>query len=116
MNEMNLNYQEIKNNIRTRFQNMQTDYVAIGYYLRQVLNNELYLEDGYKNIHEFAQAEFGMKKKDIERELKVGSRIVDNIYKEHGFDQRPVKASTHYPPELLEQWDELHRRYGTCQK
>lgn len=58
----------------------------------------------------------GMKKKDIERELKVGHRIVDNIYKEYGFNQRPVKASTHYPPGLLKEWDELHRRYGTCQK
>lgn len=71
MNEMNLNYQEIKNNIRTRFQNMQTDYVAIGYYLRQVLNNELYLEDGYKNIHEFAQAEFGMKKSNVNHCIRI---------------------------------------------
>lgn len=68
---MNLNYQEIKNNIRTRFQNMQTDYVAIGYYLRQVLNNELYLEDGYKNIHEFAQAEFGMKKSNVNHCIRI---------------------------------------------
>ena len=103
MNEMNLNYQEIKNNIRTRFQNMQTDYVAIGYYLRQVLNNELYLEDGYKNIHEFAQAEFGMKKANVNHcirinmEFSVGgySPELDDKYK--GFNKSQLQELLYIP-------------------
>lgn len=103
MNEMNLNYQEIKNNIRTRFQNMQTDYVAIGYYLRQVLNNELYLEDGYKNIHEFAQAEFGMKKANVNHCIRINmdfsvggdSPELDDKYK--GFNKSQLQELLYIP-------------------
>lgn len=103
MNEMNLNYQEIKNNIRTRFQNMQTDYVAIGYYLRQVLNNELYLEDGYKNIHEFAQAEFGMKKANVNHcvrinmEFSVGGDSPELDDKYHGFSKSQLQELLYIP-------------------
>lgn len=103
MNEMNLNYQEIKNNIRTRFQNMQTDYVAIGYYLRQVLNNGLYLEDGYKNIHEFAQAEFGMKKANVNHCIRINmdfsvggdSPELDDKYK--GFNKSQLQELLYIP-------------------
>lgn len=103
MNEMNLNYQEIKNNIRTRFQNMQTDYVAIGYYLRQVLNNELYLEDGYKNIHEFAQAEFGMKKANVNHCIRINMKFsvggdspeLDDKY--HGFSKSQLQELLYIP-------------------
>lgn len=57
---------------------------------------------------------FGMKKTEVCRELNVGERTVDRIYKEHGFDRIPVEKT--FPAELLKEWDELHRRYGTCQK
>lgn len=59
---------------------------------------------------------FGMTKIEIQRELGVGCRIADAIYKENGFDKRPIEKGAHFPPELLAQWDALHRRYGTCQK
>ena len=103
MNEMSLNYQEIKNSIRTRFQNMQTDYVAIGYYLRQVLNNELYLEDGYKNIHEFAQAEFGMKKSNVNHcirinmDFSVGGYSPELDEKYRGFSKSQLQELLYIP-------------------
>ena len=71
MSEINTRYQEVKSNIRDRLQNMKNDYVAIGYHLREVLNDELYLEDGYKNVHEFAQSEFGMKKATVNHCIRI---------------------------------------------
>lgn len=60
---------------------------------------------------------FGMSKKEIEQELGLSGRMVDTIYREYGFNTRPIEEKTiHYPKELLDQWDTLHRRYGTCQK
>lgn len=95
MDEINTRHSEIKSNIRNRLQNMKNDYVAIGYYLRQELNDELYLEDGYKNVHEFAQSEFGMKKATVNHcirinmEFSVGgnSQEIDDKYSEFSKSQ-----------------------------
>ena len=95
MNEIKTRHSEIKNNIRDRLQNMKNDYVAIGYYLRQELNDKLYLEDGYKNVHEFAQSEFGMKKATVNHcirinmEFSVGgnSKEIDDKYSEFSKSQ-----------------------------
>lgn len=95
MSEINTRYQEVKSNIRDRLQNMKNDYVAIGYHLREVLNDELYLEDGYKNVHEFAQSEFGMKKATVNHcirinmEFSVGgnSPEIDDKYSEFSKSQ-----------------------------
>lgn len=59
---------------------------------------------------------FGMAKKEIERELGLSGKMVDTIYREYGFNTNPKEKTIHYPKELLDQWDALHRRYGTCQK
>lgn len=95
MDEIKTRHSEIKSNIRERLQNMKNDYVAIGYYLRQELNDELYLEDGYKNVHEFAQSEFGMKKATVNHcirinmEFSVGgnSQEIDDKYSEFSKSQ-----------------------------
>ena len=59
---------------------------------------------------------FGMSKKEIEQELGLSGRMVDTIYREYDFNTHPKDKTIHYPKELLDQWDALHRRYGTCQK
>lgn len=82
-------YQECKEFINTRLQSMTRDYIAIGYYLKYVRDHELYLEDGYKDIFDFADREYGMKKPTVNHCIKVNtefsldgnSQIPDEKYK-----------------------------------
>lgn len=46
-------YADIKNIIRDRVTAMAREYISIGFFLRKVRDNEMYLEDGYKDIHDF---------------------------------------------------------------
>lgn len=58
----NSSLESIKNIIKDNINTASRSFVAIGYYLKNVRDRELYLEDGYKSIWEFAQSEFGISK------------------------------------------------------
>lgn len=58
----NLNYQEIKESIRKDLNGVAERFVSVGYHLKQVRDNELYKQDGYKDICEFALKEYGIGK------------------------------------------------------
>lgn len=66
-------YADIKNIIRDRVTAMAREYIGIGFFLRKVRDNEMYLEDGYKDIHDFAMNEFGMRLKALSIGLKAFS-------------------------------------------
>lgn len=68
-------YQECKEFINTKLQSMTRDYIAIGYYLKYVRDHELYLEDGYKDIFDFADREYGMKKPTVNHCIKVNTEF-----------------------------------------
>lgn len=68
-------YQECKEFINARLQSMTRDYIAIGYYLKYVRDHELYLEDGYKDVFEFADKEYSMKKPTVNHCIKVNTEF-----------------------------------------
>lgn len=39
-----------------------SNFIKLGFHLWEVQRNEYYREDGYESVHEFAEAEFGIKK------------------------------------------------------
>lgn len=88
-------YGEIKNIIRDRMSVMAREYVGIGFYLRRVRDNEMYLEDGYANIYEFAATEFGMSKSTVNHCMRVNEQfsvggnapMIDNRYKDFSRSQ-----------------------------
>jgi len=58
----NLLYTDVKGFIRDNINSAARSFVAIGYYLKYARDNELYIEDGYNTLWEFAQSEFGIGK------------------------------------------------------
>lgn len=102
-------YQECKEIINTRLQSMTRDYIAIGYYLKYVRNHELYLEDGYKDVFEFSQNEFGMKRPTVNHCIRINSEfsidgnspIPDNQYEK--FSKSQLQELLYVPEEKREE-------------
>lgn len=70
-----INYQDIKNNIRGQLNSVAESFVFIGYQLKQVRDRELYLEDGYKDIYEFAQSEYNLSKSNVSRFMAINDKF-----------------------------------------
>lgn len=102
-------YQECKEFINTRLQSMTRDYIAIGYYLKYVRDHELYLEDGYKDVFEFSQNEFGMKRSTVNHCIRINSEfsidgnspIPDNQYEK--FSKSQLQELLYIPEEKREE-------------
>lgn len=70
-----ISYNDAKNFIRENISSIANSYIAIGYYLRTILVNEEYKEDGYQSIHEFADHEFGMKRQTVDHCMRINRRF-----------------------------------------
>lgn len=88
-------YADIKNIIRDRVTAMAREYIGIGFFLRKVRDNEMYLEDGYKDIHDFAMNEFGMSKSTVNHCIRINEQFsidgnspgIDKRYKDFSKSQ-----------------------------
>lgn len=56
-------YEDIKQAVRQSMTKAVVSFVEIGYYLKKIKSEQLYLKDGYKDIWEAAESEFGLKRK-----------------------------------------------------
>ena len=66
--------QKLKQNIssaKDKLNGLKKDFVRIGYLLRKIDDNELYKQDGYKSIAEFAKAECGLSPSDTTRVIQI---------------------------------------------
>ena len=70
-----LNYSETKDIIREKLQNMSRDFVAIGFYLKWIRDNELYKQDGYSSIWEFAEDNYGIKRTTASRWMAMNDKF-----------------------------------------
>lgn len=52
-------YADIKQKIRNNHVDIAEKFIEIGYYLKVVRDNKMYMEDGYKDVYEFAKKEYG---------------------------------------------------------
>lgn len=57
-----LQYIDVKKFIQDNINSAARSFVAIGYYLKYIRDNELHIEDGYTDIWVFAKGEFGIGK------------------------------------------------------
>lgn len=102
-------YQECKEFINARLQSMTRDYIAIGYYLKYVRDHKLYMEDGYKDVFEFSQNEFGMKRSTVNHCIRINSEfsidgnspIPDNQYEKYSKSQ--LQELLYIPEEMREE-------------
>lgn len=105
----NVNLDDSKTFIRTNLGSAARSFIAVGYYLKHIRDDELFREDGYDNIWEFAQAEFGISKSTASRYMKMNDRfskdgnspILDERYK--GFEKSKLQEMLSLTDDQLEQ-------------
>lgn len=67
-------YADIKQEIRNSIGNVVVSFVEIGFYLKKIRNDKLYLEDGYPDIWEMAQAEFNLSRTVASRFMSINDK------------------------------------------
>lgn len=73
MNEV-MSYQNRKEEIRKKLRETAENFVYIGYQLKQVRESREYEQDGYSDILEFAQKEYGLQKDDTYRFIRINDK------------------------------------------
>lgn len=71
----NLTYIEAKNILREKMDNLKMSFIAAGYYLKYIRDHELFLEDGYESIWEFAEDNYGIKKSTASRWMSMNDKF-----------------------------------------
>lgn len=83
-----IDYDQAKNFIATSIKDIARSFVKIGYYLKYIKEKELYKEDGYRDIWEFAFDTYGISRSTASRYIAINDR-----FSEHG--NSPVLAAAY---------------------
>ncbi len=70
-----IEYQGIKDKIKTKLNETVNNFVVIGFYLKQVRDNELFRQDGYKNMEEFAKGEYNLSASTASRFMDINTKF-----------------------------------------
>lgn len=70
-----MEYKELKSGITTHLNNAAEDFFMVGYFLRQISENALFVEDGYTSIWEFAKGEYGLSTSSASRFMAINARF-----------------------------------------
>lgn len=70
-----MKYQELKEGIGRRLNSAAEDFFTVGYYLRQISEGALFLEDGYESIWDFAKSEFNLSTASASRFMAINSKF-----------------------------------------
>jgi hypothetical protein len=68
-------YRDVKIFIRDNINSASRSFVAIGYYLKYVRDNQLFAEDGYQDIWDFAKGEFGIGKSSASQFMSINDKF-----------------------------------------
>ncbi len=71
----NLTYTEAKDILREKMDNLKMSFIAAGYYLKYIRDHELFREDGYESIWEFAEDNYGIKKSTASRWMSMNDKF-----------------------------------------
>ena len=70
-----MNYDSAKNIIRRDLESMSRKFITIGYYLKLIRDNEMYRQDGFRDIWEFAQNTYGISKSTCSRWMAMNDKF-----------------------------------------
>lgn len=70
-----MEYQDLKSGIRNHLDSAAEDFFMVGYFLRQISENALFMEDGYKSIWDFAKGEYGLSTSSASRFMAINARF-----------------------------------------
>ena len=73
-------YQEYKAATDNVFQKASENFVLIGYQLKVARDTDILSESGYKNVNEFAQAEYGLDKSQVSRFIRINDEYSEGGY------------------------------------
>lgn len=68
-------YEEAKKIIGVNIKTMSRSFIAAGYYMKYVRDNELYKEDDYQSIWEFAEDQYGIKMSTASRWMAMNDKF-----------------------------------------
>lgn len=71
----NMTYQEAKDILREKLDHMKKNFIAAGYYMKYIRDHELFREDGYESIWEFAEDNYGIKKSTASRWMSMNDKF-----------------------------------------
>ena len=74
---------QMKQKLRQELIGVKQSFVRIGYALRQIDDQKLYENDGYKSIAEFAKAEYGLEASTTSRFMSINREYSIDGYSEH---------------------------------
>lgn len=70
-----MEYKELKSGITEHLNSAAEDFFMVGYFLRQISDKALFLEDGYKSIWEFAKGEYNLSTSSASRFMAINARF-----------------------------------------
>lgn len=73
---------QMKQKLKQELLGVRQSFVRIGYALRQIDDNKLYEQDGYKSIAEFAKAEYGLEPSTTSRFMSINKEYSVDGYSE----------------------------------
>lgn len=68
-------YSDLKEQLNYELSRTATGFVRIGYLLKKARDTDILKEEGYKNVNEFASAEFGLDKTQVSRFIRINDRF-----------------------------------------
>lgn len=103
-----MGYRDSLDIIKDESVKIQKSFVKIGWYLKHIRDNELYLEDGYADINECAAAQLGYSQSTVSRFINICEKFskdhnspeLDEKYS--GFDKSQMIEMLPLEPEQLE--------------
>lgn len=69
------NYAEFKRSLDAVVERVEEGFVIIGYHLKVARDTDILRESGYKNMEEFAKAEYGLDKSTVSRFININDRF-----------------------------------------
>lgn len=73
-------YREFKNELDTEFKRVEDGFVKIGYLLKIARDTDVLYESGYRNVSEFAKAEYNLSKDQVSRFIAINDKYSINGY------------------------------------
>lgn len=73
-------YMRYKTQLMQELNNLANGFICAGYYLKKIRDSEAYRNDGYGNIYEFAQGEYGITRTVASRFMSINDRFSKDGY------------------------------------
>ena len=102
-------YNEFKGKLETELKQNAEGFVRIGYLLKVARDTNILAESGYKNVAEFAQAEYGLTKDIVSRYIAINDKYAINGYSDklqtqfEGFGVAKLQDMLTLPDSIIEE-------------